>query len=584
MFKFKTINSQITCSFSILLTAIIFCIIIAVAGVFSNRFTEQKTEIMRSTLETVSGSIESRVNDLRKLAQGLRRDTFVKESLEEGNLNDETATTLNELYMYGLKSVVLITANKNVINFPFVLEADISAMQAATGFNRFITSKREEIFSFPHAFPFKNKENNPNYNTQLSYFHVLRDRPDMEAYGYVQLNISKDMLFEDRSALIDAQFDYFYIIDGSGNVIYSSESYDKNEMTLKFAVDFSKNKYDSMETKYDEYAYFHYSMPTYPDWHMVGVASIKSITSSARLLNIMVGTFGVVGVLMVIVLSLSISKRITSPIKKMGTAMQIFESGTMPNKLEIKASGEVEQLIHGFNNMIDSIETNIETIYIEQEEKKIAEVTALRYQIQSLQQQISPHFLYNTINVISYLAMENRTDEIRKFVQSLNQLLRATLSNLHDEVMMQQEISFLKAYAHLMEYRYKDMFELELEIDSDTLECMLPKLILQPLVENSLLHGIFPSGRKCTISVRSCCIADRLFVSVADNGIGIPEEKMAELFESKKGFNNIGLTNINDRLKLCYGISSKLGVYSERGKGTIVGFSIPIKHEEDCLE
>ncbi len=577
-----SIHSQIAFPFAILLASIVFCIVLAVALLFSRSITEQKTEIMRSSIEIISDSIDSRINQLRKLAQSLRQNDHVMSALSAGELSESVQSTLDDLYSYGLQSAILITADGKQLSAPFSYYYENEKMLQLEGYyGQFIASGREEMFSTPHTFPYATSDN-PNENIKLSYFFMLRNQKTTEINGSVQLIVSKDSLFTDRAPLIESQFDHFYIVDGSGTTIYSNTGYEACE-TLEYAISLSDGRYNSFDSRIGENIYFHNVISSYPDWHIIGVVSVHSVNSNARLLTLLVAALGLVGILIVAALSQVISRRITVPFERMGTAMKQFESGTMPEKLANQESGEIGELIYGFNNMLDSIRSNIDTICREQEEKQTAKVTALQYQLQSLQQQINPHFLYNTLNVIIFLAMEKRTNEIRSFVQALNQLLRATLSDPEESVPFQKELRFLVAYAQLMEYRYKDMFKLEFDIEEDTRDCMVPKLILQPLMENALLHGIFPSGRQGIITVRACCIGNTLCVSVSDDGIGIPKERMGQLFEKKRGFSSIGLANINDRIKLCYSGNSGLMISSVPDQGTIVAFYIPAKREEEEL-
>lgn len=578
--KVTTINGQISISFSLLLASIIACIIFSVIYLFSGSLTEQKVEIMHSTIASVSASIDSRISQLRSIAQNLRQDDTIQDSLQNKMATPKASQTLDQLYTYGLQYIVLITLDGVPLNPPLSSPYGQDEMLQMLGFPQYKASGREDYFSAPHAFPYGNPENDPKLNLKLTYYFTLRDQFSMEPYGTIQMIISKDSLFTDRTALIQSQFDHFYIIDGAGNLVYSDTGYEPCE-TLENAVSISKNQYDIFDTQINANEYFHYAVSSYPDWHIVGVASLRTITSNARLLTVIVILFGLMGIVLVTVLSLLISRRVTGPIQQLGRAMKTFESGAMPEKLDTAEVGEVGELIRGFNTMLDNIQSNIDTICQEQEEKKNAKVAALQYQLQSLQQQINPHFLYNTLNVISYLAMESRTDEIRSFVQALNQLLRATLSNSNETVTFRKEMTLLTAYAHLMEYRYKDMFSLEFDVEDNTLSCMVPKLILQPLVENALLHGIFPSGRHCTISVRACCVEGNLCVSVADDGVGIPKEKMFSLFDKHRGFSSIGLNNVNDRIKLCYSGNHGLMVSSQPGQGTIVAFYVPIQQEDE---
>jgi two-component system sensor histidine kinase YesM len=571
--RFRSINAQLSASFSLLIAAVISIQILAVSVLFSSSFIRQKNAQMNSSLETISGSIESRMNNVRKLTQVLRNESSVQASFEEKALTPRAEELLHSLYIYGLQSISLIDKDG------FILASGASA-QEQPGFHEFQVKNREESFTAPHAYPYQNPKNDPLYNTRLSYYFRLREQPEYSSYGYAQINITRDSLFDERSSFITSQFEYFYVIDGQGNLVYSTDSYEYSEL-LREAVNFSQNRYAPADEQKGDFYYFHYSLPSYPDWHLVGVVSNTAMMRSIRTMVTMVVAIGLVGILFAFGLSFFVSQRITRPIKQIGNSMRLFESGQTPEKLNVSASSEIEELAHGFNTMLDAIQANIATIYREQEEKKLAEVTALQFQLQSLQHQINPHFLYNTLNIVNYLAMDEQYEEIRAFIQSLNQLLRATLSNTHENVELEEELGLLRAYAHIMEYRYPGMFELHLDVPLDTLDCIVPKLILQPLVENALLHGIFPTGDVGNVWIHAKKSSRFVTLSVQDDGVGMDKERLESLLSAASGFNSVGLKNVNDRLVLCYGKDSALQITSHPGAGTTICFCIPIHQEEN---
>ncbi len=577
--RLNTINMQLTISYSFLLIVMVVGIIVAVTILFSEHFINQKIEVTRSSLESISDSVESRIDDVRKVTQIIRQNGEITDSTKRGILSETADAALGRIYLYGLRSVMIITPDRQVLN-PAFIEEDYSRMLAYTGYDRFSAMNREELFSNPHSYPYYN-DDAAFYMTRINYYFRMRENTSMAPYGTITITIEKDSLFQDKTEFTKNQLDNFYVIDGNGKVVYSNSGYDLNDPILTHAISICESNYSFSIDRTDKNTFFHNNLPSYPDWHLVGVLSTQTINESASKLVSFVIIIGMAGIVIVIMLSFVISGRISNPIKKLGESMRIFEEGTIPQKLHVSGhTNEIVTLEHGFNKMIDSIETNIQTIYREQEEKKLAEVAALRYQLQSLQQQINPHFLYNTLNVINYLASEGNVDKIHGFLRALTRLLRATLSNTHEDITLMEEIAILKSYAHIMEYRYKDMFELSIDADPESQRCMVPKLLLQPIVENSLFHGILPSGRRSTIEVQARCADGQLTVSISDNGVGIAEDKLGSLLENKKGFTSIGLKNINDRLILCYGHAAGLTIESKRGAGTTVRFSIPAKMEE----
>ncbi len=578
--KLNTLNLQLTFVYSMLLIFMMVGIIVAVTILFTDYFVNQKIEVVQSSMESISDSVENRIDDIRKVAQIVRQQNDIADSVKHGILSDKEIESLNRIYAYGLRSLMIITPDRQIIN-PTFIEDDYSQMLSYTGYDRFYAMNREELFSSSHSYPFYNEMNLPHYMTRISYFFKLRESPSMKPYGTIAITIEKDNLFQDKTSFIHSQLDCFYVIDGNGQVVYSDSGYDVTEPNLSHSIAISTANYSSNIDRTKEYTYFHQNVPSYPDWHLVGVLSNQAINESASALIRFVLIFGIAGILVVIVLSFLLSNRITNPIKQIACSMRIFEEGTIPDKLHVSGrTNEIVTLEHGFNNMIDSIEANIKTICCEQQEKRLAEIAALRYQLQSLQQQINPHFLYNTLNVINYLAKERKTEEITAFLQDLTRLLRATLSNTNEEITLMEEISFLKSYSHIMQYRYKGMYELVIDSDDDSRRCILPKLLLQPIVENALIHGILPSGQKSVITVQARCASGQLIVSITDEGVGIAEDKLTSLLDNKKGFTSIGLKNINDRLILCYGKDSGLTVESKQGVGTTVRFTIPAKMED----
>ena len=577
--RLNTINMQLMISYSSLLVLMVTGIVAAVAILFSEYFISQKIDVTRSSMEFISNSIENRMDDIRKVTQLIRQNSEITESVKSGALSESAEAALRRIYLYGMRSVMFVTPDRKVLNPAFV-EVDYNRMLEYTGYDAFSEVNREEQFSSPHSYPYYNGDNT-NYMTRINYYFRMRDKPSLIPYGTIVITIEKDSLFQDRTEFAGKQLDYFYIIDGNGNVVYSNNGYDKSEPVLEHVIAMCSSNYSTTVDRTASNTYFHSNIPSYPDWHLVGVLSTQTLYESASNLVGFIILVGIVGIAIVILLSFFISRRISNPILKLCAAMHIFDEGTIPAKVDISGqTNEILTLEHGFNKMIDSIEANIQTICQEQDERKLAEIAALRYQLLSLQQQINPHFLYNTLNVINYLAVEGSVDKIQGFLQSLTRLLRATLSNTHEEILLMEEFSILKAYAHLMEYRYKDLFELSIEADEQALICMLPKLLLQPLVENSLFHGMLPGGQKIAISVVAVCAEGLLNVSISDNGQGIAEDMLDNLLKQEKKFNSIGLKNINDRLILCYGDASGLQIESKYGFGTTVRFSLPAKMEE----
>ena len=578
--RFKTINARLAFMYSMLIVIVIGCIITAIAGLFS-LLTRQNNRIVYHSLEVIGESVENRINIVRRLIPVIQSDYNVRRALAEGKYNDAALSRMSSLYAYGLQDAILITTRGKALNSPYYQNDAGRLLLEITGYDEFIASGKEELFSSPHGFPFLLPPDQTRFNNRISYFYTLRDRQNFEVYGYVMFVITIDSLLADRFDLSNSPFDNLFLCDNTGNNLYSLSGGSEGEEISSHARAAYTRSRDTEFENHGGNTYFYSRLRSYPKWYLVGVVSNQTLNNSIRLVLLTTAFFGFVGILFIILFSKAFSRSITQPIKMLSDSMKAFEFGRTPSKIEIAASGEMKTLVSGFNIMLDDINMHLETIVREQEEKKNAEVSALRYQLESLQNQINPHFLYNTLNIISFLALDGKNEEIRDFNQSLIALLRSTLSNTQDYVTISREINFLESYVRLMEYRYPKMFVFETSVDPSILDCLIPKLILQPLVENSLLHGIFPMSREGRLSAVITDTGKTLHVCVKDNGVGMDKEALNGLFLERKGFTGIGVNNVNDRLKLCYGTEAALKISSQRGAGTTVEFVIPKQREED---
>jgi len=199
------------------------------------------------------------------------------------------------------------------------------------------------------------------------------------------------------------------------------------------------------------------------------------------------------------------------------------------------------------------------------------------FAIRVLQAQINPHFLYNTLNTIDYMVDVGRKEDTHEIISILVALLKSALNRSGDMVPLSEELRYLKDYAALMNYRYADKFQLEISVPKQHMQYRVPKLILQPLVENALFHGLSPLDGVGTVCVNAYDDEDFFKISVQDNGVGIPSDKLSELtnLDAEKADGSVGLWNVNIRIKTHYGDLFGISVYSKEGMGTTVIIRLP---------
>lgn len=242
---------------------------------------------------------------------------------------------------------------------------------------------------------------------------------------------------------------------------------------------------------------------------------------------------------------------------------------------------EIGGLIRNFNRMTSRIHSLINDVYKLEIQSKNLEMERVRAELNFLQSQMNPHFLFNTLNAILVVCTKNKYSDVTDIVKSLSKLLRRLLSWKEDLVSVQEEITFIEMYLKIEKFRFRDKFDYVFEIDEQSLKYKIPKLSMQPLVENSCKHGLQTIEGLGIIRVSTAVLDNRLQISVSDNGKGIEPDKLKELLfairkEDSSGA-NIGIRNVYRRLELYYADQVRFGISSTPGLGTVVTFGIPLR-------
>ena len=265
---------------------------------------------------------------------------------------------------------------------------------------------------------------------------------------------------------------------------------------------------------------------------------------------------------------------ISSPINQMVETCQTISDGDMEKRIHDQGNDELAFL----SDNIDSMVTEIQLLL---EQRQQSEAKKRELELKMLQYQINPHFLFNTLNTLRLVAQMNQDKVVAEGICSLSELLKNTLINDHEFITIREEIANLKHYFSIQAIRYAGSFHTNYEIDPELEHCMLPKLILQPLAENSVLHGSYNDGTIMEIFVRCFREQDDIVLEVADLGKGFD---MNDKASAPKGLGGIGSRNVNDRIHLYFSDNYGLTVTSAPGKGTTCRILIPaiVSETEDA--
>ncbi len=279
------------------------------------------------------------------------------------------------------------------------------------------------------------------------------------------------------------------------------------------------------------------------------------------------------GLIVFLLVSYLLVRSIVKPIGSLVNQMASVKAGNL--KAKIKESGPVETYVLGvtFNEMVSQLKSSIQEIEDKETQKRLAEIA-------SLQSQINPHFLLNTLNTIKLMASISNAVNIQKMTEALTKLLSSAFNRGGMYTTLEEEIKLLDYYVQIMKIRYGDQFDIRYDIDAETSSIRILKLLLQPIVENAIIHGLHERETRGLIQVSGETRRMDCQIVIRDNGRGMNPELMRKLLDSKESnvqesFNGIGLKNVHDRLRLNYGPAYGITIESEQNEGTTVTVVLP---------
>ena len=405
--------------------------------------------------------------------------------------------------------------------------------------------------------------------------------------GTLIYSLSEEQIYEQykKSKLLEEG--YLYIINGNGKLIsHSNEAMllcpeeVENQIYTRRVMEgtgnyFIENREVVMSQRLN-------------DGNWIAVAVIPLDHMIGEVVGIYKRFIFVIAVILIISVSVSVllSREAIKPLETMIASMERVENGDFSVRVDEKGPSDIARLIHHYNNMLENTERYIREEYQIKRMKKAAELDALVAQI-------NPHFLYNTLESIVWQARAAGAYKISDMAYSLGKMFNIMVNKGHSMLTVEKELEHVKLYVHLQNNRYNDRFDLRIDLDDEELlQYRTLKLILQPIVENIILHGFTKEQEDCTIHIGVYLNRGMLVYDVEDNGIGIPKAELESIRAGLKEQNvmeydeqnaklrrnsgrGIGLQNVHQRIGLYYGNQYGLEIYSEEGEGTEVIIRIP---------
>jgi two-component system sensor histidine kinase YesM len=432
-------------------------------------------------------------------------------------------------------------------------------------------ANRSTQWNGPHAGQNLIPGNGPSWQTQVfSYDHKIFSSHYTELAGMLEIEVDRDDLFASLKASEDSYHGDVFVVDASGNVVSGSS----DSATL---ADYGLSGL-SGDVRIDR---------------VMDVKGVRSIVISAPLswLNLrIVGIYPVSPfiagmkrssewmffVLLAVLLILSmivyaITSALLRRMKVLVRAMREVREGSLDVSVPVDKNDEFTQMALTFNMMTARIHDLVESVYKSRIIEKEAELRAL-------ESQINPHFLYNTLATISWVARKVQSPEIANLSNSLAKFYRLVLNKGKSSILVRDEIEMVRVYTQIQKFRFEEMFDVHFDVNPDALNESIPKNILQPLVENALSHGIEPKRSHGTIIVKANLVRDRLVFQVIDDGVGMSRERVQALLEGRihrTSGSGYAFKNIMNRLRGYYGDQVHFDVFSRPGIGTSITILLP---------
>lgn len=408
----------------------------------------------------------------------------------------------------------------------------------------------------------------------------IRDRSgsgEKEGVFFIDLNYSAISGLCDQSTV--GTKGYAFILDAKGNIVYHPQQQQLyNELqTENISLIMDTDEDTVLTGTGNNGKLYSISRSDKTGWTVVDCTNVRELLSKSRQAQSIYVLTAVVLVIVALLFSRFMARSITLPIQKLRDSMKKVQEGDFSvSDVVVDSRNEIGSLTKSFDVMTHRIQELMEQNVHEQEQKRKSELKAL-------QSQINPHFLYNTLDSIIWMAEGKKNEEVVLMTASLARLLRQSISNEDETVSIGQEIQYAKSYLTIQKMRYKDKLEFEIDVDPSVNMIPIVKLVLQPIIENAIYHGLKYKESKGMILVKGYRQGDNAVLEVKDDGVGMDEETLSHIFEKHKvnyHSNGVGVYNVQKRLVLYYGKDYGLHYQSKKGEGTTVTVVIPAVGEE----
>ena len=536
----------------------------------SGQVSETVMEENQILIDQVNRSVENYLKTVMKLSDSLYYSIIKNADLSDPSVG-ERFNLLYENNMDQTDSIALFSADGELLesvpalrvrnNLDVTREAWFSYTLDRTENQHFFLPQVQQIF----------ESSSDQYRWVIPMTRVVeitKGTDTVQGILLIHLNYTGLKLLLDGVTL--GNEGYIYLIDGNGEIIYHPRA-----QLIDSGLEHENNRAVSeyrdgiyQETFQGEERVITVKSVGYTGWKLIGVAPRQTVSLNSLKTQLLVVFVAAFILFLMSLVNSYISSRITTPIRKLELSVNEIEKGNLNAKVDAEGSYEIRHLGQSVQNMAKQIQVLMADIVSEHEKKR-------KQEFDTLQSQINPHFLYNTLDIIVWMIENEKPDQAVKAVTALARFFRISLSRGKSIITVKDELEHVRNYLMIQHMRFKNRFSYTIEAEDEVLELASLKLMLQPLVENAIYHGMEFMDGDGEIFISAWKEGEDLYLKVSDNGLGMTEEQVARLFSdmphtgSSRG-SGIGVKNVNERIRLYFGQEYGLSIESELDEGTVV--------------
>lgn len=578
-FMNKSIGDKLIFYFSGVILAVTITITTLGNLSYKNSINFSQNENTNQIIKQINNNIESYVNNTENIINYMSMDPrilkFLNDNkLENNDMEDEAYKSIYNFIKFNPEIAGIMIVNNNGGYISDVMnKVSRDSLTTEEWYSKaYNDSENIHLFTKPIG---RNIDNIFRYSADevFSMSKAVIDSTTNEIKGIILIDIKLDAIKNIIENSKPGTAGFIYIMDSNKDIVYTPVNNIVYRIENKWLEDIN-NRIIIKNINGENYQLTKITS-NYTNWETIGVFPESESLRVIKYITYYSLGVAILALIIAQILVIIFTRSIVNPIQKLKKLMKRAQEGDLTVSFNAKYSDEIGELGSSFNTMVKEIDNLISLVQIEEKNKRIAEMNVL-------QAQIKPHFMYNTLDTIRWMAEEHNEEDIVEIIEAFTNLLRISLSKGKEIISVKEELSHVQSYLTIQKIRYEDKLDYDIEFDENIINYKVIKLILQPLVENAIYHGIKEKRGNGKIIIIGRVEGDSLYFIVQDDGKGMEKEVLDKinktLINSNEKGNEIGygIFNVNARIKLIYGEEYGLTYKSIYGEGTVVELKHPI--------